>query len=149
MLPQTVCGWAVMNGFISKCVSRKKKKKERNLSWNREKRPKDVGVGTAEFNGGSSLSSISVSKVSSNWERVTSPIPSGSGTLTVRLGNRQHGSVERPVDERLGESWLYLSCRSVICWKRHYMFTPSDSLCVKWVACFISLDFWEDQLRKN
>lgn len=65
-----------MNGFISKCVSRKKKEKIERLSWNWEKRPKDVGVGTAEFNDGGSLGSISVSKGPSNWESVASPVPS-------------------------------------------------------------------------
>lgn len=62
-------------------VSLEKERKEKHLSWNWEERPKDVGVGTAEFNDGGSLGSISVSKGPSDWESVASPVPSGPWIL--------------------------------------------------------------------
>lgn len=45
-----------------------------------------MGVGMAEFNDGGSLTSISVSKVSSDRERIAFPVPSVAETSTVLWG---------------------------------------------------------------
>lgn len=41
-----------------------------------------MGVGTAEFNDGGSLGSISVSEGPSDWESVASPVPSAARILS-------------------------------------------------------------------
>lgn len=77
----------------------------------------------AEFNGGGSLTSISVSQVSSDRERIAFPVPSVAETSTVLWGI---DSMVVLKEQQMGcQENLGCTCRSVAHWRSRCMFTSS------------------------
>lgn len=97
----------------------------------------------AEFNDGASFSSISVSKVPSNWERVPSPV-SSAGRFTVPWGTDSMVVVKEPWFG--GQENLSFSCPGDGTQGTSHCVYTSGPSCVKWViacALFFEKIDWE------